>query len=111
MPFGSEGKERIRGKDLIAAPDEKEHSIEMHLPYIRKIFEQFVFSPCFYTFAASDATNDYCSSQEIKIVPILVGSIPATGQSKSESSYGAVLAPYLTRPDTLCVVSSDFCHW
>jgi len=29
----------------------------------------------------------------------------------SEARYGALLAPYLAREDTFCVVSSDFCHW
>lgn len=65
--------------------DEEEHSIEMHLPYIRKVFE----------------------NQDIKIVPILVGS---TSDSK-ENSFGKLLAPYLKRRKTLFVVSSDFCHW
>lgn len=65
--------------------DEEEHSIEMHLPYIRKIFER----------------------AEVTIVPILVGSI---SRSK-EATFGACLAPYLREPDTVFVVSSDFCHW
>jgi len=65
--------------------DEDEHSIEMHLPYVRKVFE----------------------GMDIVIVPILVGAI---NQDK-ESAFGRLLAPYLTREDTFCVVSSDFCHW
>ncbi|PWN37028.1 UPF0103-domain-containing protein [Meira miltonrushii] len=65
--------------------DEEEHSIEMHLPYIRKVFE----------------------NQDIKVVPILVGS---TSDSK-ENSFGKLLAPYVKRRKTLFVVSSDFCHW
>ncbi|KAK7463618.1 hypothetical protein VKT23_005559 [Stygiomarasmius scandens] len=65
--------------------DEAEHSLEMHLPYVRKIFE----------------------GMDIKIVPIMVGAI----RKDKEESYGALLAPYLTREDTFCVVSSDFCHW
>jgi len=40
-------------------------------------------------------------------VPILVGSMSL----EKEKSYGKVLAPYLVREDTICVVSSDFCHW
>lgn len=44
---------------------------------------------------------------DIKIVPILVGAI----NNASEARYGALLAPFLQRPDTFCVVSSDFCHW
>ncbi|KIL70786.1 hypothetical protein M378DRAFT_486585 [Amanita muscaria Koide BX008] len=65
--------------------DEAEHSIEMHLPYIRKVFE----------------------GKEIKIVPIVVGAISPS----SELVAGAVLAPYLEKEDTLFVISSDFCHW
>ncbi|ESK87906.1 hypothetical protein Moror_15273 [Moniliophthora roreri MCA 2997] len=65
--------------------DEDEHSLEMHLPYIRKVF----------------------TSEDIKIVPIVVGAI----NTQKEKEYGKVLAPYLTREDTFFVVSSDFCHW
>ncbi|KAJ7487653.1 MEMO1 family [Mycena galericulata] len=65
--------------------DEDEHSLEMHLPYIRKLFE----------------------GQEIALVPIMVGAI----SKESEAAFGALLAPYLAREDTFCVVSSDFCHW
>lgn len=28
-----------------------------------------------------------------------------------EATYGAILAPYLGDPESLFVVSSDFCHW
>ncbi|GAA5988755.1 hypothetical protein JCM10908_006157 [Rhodotorula pacifica] len=72
-------------EDMDQATDEDEHSIEMHLPYIRKVFE----------------------GRDIKLVPILVGSI----STSSEKSFGALLAPYLADPHTLFVVSSDFCHW
>ncbi|KAF5375040.1 hypothetical protein D9758_000242 [Tetrapyrgos nigripes] len=65
--------------------DEAEHSLEMHLPYVRKVFE----------------------GMDIKIVPIMVGAI----SKEKEEYYGALLAPYLNREDTFCVVSSDFCHW
>ncbi|GAA5903670.1 hypothetical protein JCM8208_003653 [Rhodotorula glutinis] len=65
--------------------DEDEHSIEMHLPYVRKVFE----------------------GRDIHIVPLLIGSI----STASEKRYGALLAPYLADPSTLFVVSSDFCHW
>ncbi|KLO14434.1 UPF0103-domain-containing protein [Schizopora paradoxa] len=71
--------------DMSLKTDEDEHSIEMHLSYVRKVFEGL----------------------DIKIVPILVGAI----NSSSEARYGALLAPFLQRSDTLCVVSSDFCHW
>ncbi|KII93516.1 hypothetical protein PLICRDRAFT_49554 [Plicaturopsis crispa FD-325 SS-3] len=65
--------------------DEDEHSLEMHLPYVRKIFEGI----------------------DISIVPIMVGAIDQI----KEAAYGHLLAPYLAREDTFCVVSSDFCHW
>ncbi|BGP19113.1 hypothetical protein JCM10213_008040 [Rhodosporidiobolus nylandii] len=65
--------------------DEDEHSIEMHLPYIRKVFE----------------------GCDIQLVPILVGSI----STAKEQSYGALLAPYLADPATFFVISSDFAHW
>lgn len=63
--------------------DEDEHSIEMHLPYVRKIFK------------------------DISIVPILVGAI----SSEKEQEYGEVLAPYLQAQENTFVVSSDFAHW
>ncbi|WAQ82751.1 hypothetical protein PtA15_3A115 [Puccinia triticina] len=65
--------------------DEEEHSIELHLPYIRHVFKD----------------------QDIKIVPILVGSLRAA----EEREYGALLAAYLADRQSLFVVSSDFCHW
>jgi len=71
--------------DMDLQTDEDEHSIEMHLPYVRKIFEGL----------------------DITIVPILVGAI----NRDKETMFGALLAPYLARSDTFCVVSSDFCHW
>lgn len=65
--------------------DEEEHSIEMHLPYVRKIF----------------------GTQPITIIPILVGSLTPT----LEATYGSILSPYLTSPKSLFIISSDFCHW
>lgn len=41
------------------------------------------------------------------IVPILVGSL----SPEKESIYGRLFAPYLADPQSLFVVSSDFCHW
>ncbi|CAO3660743.1 unnamed protein product [Umbelopsis vinacea] len=69
------------------AVDEEEHSIEMHLPFIYKVFESKI--------------------ENIKIIPIIVGSIYAD----REKMYGTHLARYLADPETLFVVSSDFCHW
>ncbi|OAQ33528.1 UPF0103-domain-containing protein [Linnemannia elongata AG-77] len=67
--------------------DEDEHSIEMHLPYVYKVFEDHI--------------------DEVRIVPILVGAL----NKASEQSYGKILAPYLDDPRNLFIVSSDFCHW
>ncbi|CAO3608443.1 unnamed protein product [Cunninghamella blakesleeana] len=67
--------------------DEDEHSIEMHLPYTFKIFENKI--------------------KDIKIVPILVGSI----DEDKEDKYGKLLGKYLLDPTNLFIVSTDFCHW
>ncbi|CAL1695927.1 unnamed protein product [Somion occarium] len=71
--------------DMSIETDEDEHSIELHLPYIRKVFD----------------------GQDIKIVPILVGAV----NKEKEDAVGAILGPYLVEADTLFVISSDFCHW
>jgi len=71
--------------DMDLQTDEDEHSIEMHLPYIRKVFE----------------------GKDISVVPILVGAI----DKRKEEMYGGIIAHHLAREDTFCVVSSDFCHW
>ncbi|XP_060515748.1 protein MEMO1 isoform X2 [Cylas formicarius] len=67
--------------------DENEHSIEMHLPYIAKVMENY--------------------KNQFTIVPILVGSL----SPDREAYYGRILAPYLADPKNLFVISSDFCHW
>lgn len=41
------------------------------------------------------------------IIPILVGSL----SPEKEAMYGRILAPYLADPQTLFIISSDFCHW
>jgi AmmeMemoRadiSam system protein B len=65
--------------------DEAEHSLEMHLPYLVKLF----------------------NGQPFTLVPIVVGALTAG----SEAVYGQLLAPFLDDPATLVVISSDFCHW
>ena len=47
------------------------------------------------------------SRLDISIVPILVGAI----NRETEVRFGSIIAPFLAREDTFCVVSSDFCHW
>lgn len=71
--------------DMDVETDEDEHSLEMHLPYVRKVFE----------------------GKDIVVVPIMVGAIDVD----KERQFGRMLAPYLAREDTLFVISSDFCHW
>jgi predicted class III extradiol MEMO1 family dioxygenase len=51
--------------------------------------------------------TDECHRLDITIVPILVGAI----NRETEARFGKVIAPFLAREDTFCVVSSDFCHW
>ncbi|CAA6670444.1 unnamed protein product [Spirodela intermedia] len=65
--------------------DEAEHSMEMHLPYIAKVFRGY----------------------PVKIVPILVGAL----NPENEAMYGRLLAKYIDDPRNFFSVSSDFCHW
>ncbi|MED6159575.1 hypothetical protein PIB30_043522 [Stylosanthes scabra] len=65
--------------------DEAEHSMEMHLPYLAKVFE----------------------GRSVKIVPILVGALSA----ENEAVYGQLLSKYVDDPNNFFSVSSDFCHW
>ncbi|KNA13926.1 hypothetical protein SOVF_112190 [Spinacia oleracea] len=65
--------------------DEAEHSMEMHLPYLAKVFE----------------------GHPVKVVPILVSAVGA----ESEAMYGQLLAKYIDDPSNFFSVSSDFCHW
>lgn len=65
--------------------EEQEHSLEMHLPYIKYIFGE----------------------QDVKLLPIMVGSL----NIKSEEYFGKIFADYLKDDKTLFIISSDFCHW
>jgi AmmeMemoRadiSam system protein B len=65
--------------------DEEEHSIEMQLPFVKYMM----------------------GDQAFTLVPIVVGSTGANAEAK----YGQLLAPYFELPDTLFIISSDFCHW
>lgn len=68
--------------------DEEEHSIEMMLAFVAKVME---------TRGAENFT----------IVPIMVGSL----NIEREENYGRIMAKYLLDPETVFVISSDFCHW
>jgi AmmeMemoRadiSam system protein B len=89
-------KELLESDEGVFAPlgmddDEAEHSIEMHLPYVAH-------------YVHSSSTQQEVES---RIVPIVVGALsPAR-----EREVGRALAPYITRRDTIFIVSSDFCHW
>lgn len=67
--------------------DEDEHSIEMQLSYIAKVMEN--------------------KKGNFKIVPVMIGNT----SSDKEKMYGDMLAKYFERPNTIFVISSDFCHW
>lgn len=69
--------------------DEHEHSGEMQYPFLAKIF------------------MSVCSQEQIKVLPIMVGSIRAN----KEESYGKLIAPYLADESVFTVISSDFCHY
>jgi AmmeMemoRadiSam system protein B len=72
--------------------DVDEHSLEMHIPYLWKRLEQ---------------TFGHDSSSYPSIVPILVGD----GSEEEEKSFGKLFSRYLKDPETVWIVSSDFCHW
>lgn len=85
---------RAGGRDLFfemdSAVDEDEHSIEMHLPYLRHLFGR-----------EADVGGT------VKVVPVMVGALDAA----TERALGDVFARWLGRPGVLFVVSTDFCHW
>lgn len=99
--------------DMDLQTDEDEHSIEMHLPYVRKVFEGFVHTSSLTSLVQALSgmllilDRAMLVRLDIKIVPVLVGAI----DKEKEVAFGRTLAPYLARDDTFCVVSSDFCHW
>ncbi|KAE8542355.1 AmmeMemoRadiSam system protein B [Cryptococcus gattii VGV] len=72
--------------DMKSSTDEDEHSLEMHLPYIRLIFQE---------------RND------LKLVPILVGHPNASTSAKLSEA----LAKYWQDDEIFFVISNDFCHW
>jgi AmmeMemoRadiSam system protein B len=47
------------------------------------------------------------SPANVPLIPIMIGNTDAA----AEAEYGAFLAPYLSDPHNLFVISSDFCHW
>lgn len=84
--------------DIPPHSDEDEHSLEMHLPYLYKRLEQT---------HGSDGSGGSSRRQWPTIVPVLIGD----NNGAREKEFGALLAPYLSDPENVFVVSSDFCHW
>ena len=82
--------------EMTQSVDEEEHSLEMHLPYIYKVFSDPLGD-------SSQNTNRVIPS----LVPVMVGAL--TGAS--EKKFGKILSRYLDDPANLFVVSTDFCHW
>ncbi|KAF4125211.1 MEMO1 family protein [Geosmithia morbida] len=80
--------------DIPPRKDTAEHSLEMHTPYIYKRLEQ--------EFGSDDPAANFP-----KLVPILIGD----NDGAEEKEVAKVLAPYLADPESVFVVSSDFCHW
>ena len=70
---------------LRKSDEEKEHSLEMHLPFIRKIF----------------------GDNNFKLIPIMVGHL----EKEQQIYYGKVFSEYLKDEKNLFIISSDFCHW
>ncbi|KAJ9117982.1 hypothetical protein QFC20_000263 [Naganishia adeliensis] len=66
--------------------DSDEHSLEMHLPYIRLMFK---------------------NSPEMKLVLLLVGNVSET----HAAGYADVFQEYWNDSETFWIISSDFCHW
>lgn len=56
----------------------------MHLPYIVNVF-----------------------GTDISFLPVVVGAL----DDKTEEYYGKVFADYFKDPETVFLISSDFCHW
>jgi len=89
IPIDRETCDQLLGTGMLdemeLAVDEREHSIEMHLPYIMQVM----------------------GDRPFMLVPVLVGALA----DEAEAQYGRLLAPHLLRPENLFVISSDFCHW
>jgi len=63
--------------------DINEHSLELHLPFIKRVLP--------------NAT----------LVPIMVGQLSAPDQLL----HASILAPFFNDPANLFIISTDFCHW
>ena len=73
--------------------DEDEHSLEMQLPFLAKIFDKQI------------------KEKSVKVVPIIVGDLDRNSVGYNFEMYSKLLLPYFQDPSNLFVISSDFCHW
>jgi AmmeMemoRadiSam system protein B len=71
-------------KELTKAQEEDEHSLELHLPYIRQVL-----------------------GEDFTLIPLMVGDM----SPESRLQFAAALQPYFDSPDSLFIISTDFCHW
>jgi AmmeMemoRadiSam system protein B len=72
-------------KYLDIRSSQNEHSLEMQLPLIKKVFGE----------------------KPITVIPIMIGDL----SEKVKNETVQALKPIVNDPNTLLVVSSDFCHW
>lgn len=84
-------KEAGRFDNIPPNGDMKEHSLEMHTPYIYKRLQQQF---------GSEANFP-------PIVPVLVGDNDARGEKEAAN----VFVSYMKDPENVFIISSDFCHW
>ena len=91
IPFYEKAVQEIfeRGADVFRLLDcdtaAEEHSLEMEFPLLKFVFRE----------------------EDFDIVPIMVGSLSL----KQCERVAEVLKVYAEDPETLFVISSDFCHW
>ena len=87
LPIDQEAVAALRAaapfEQLTIDAEEEEHSLEMQLPYIRQVF----------------------SGRDITLVPIMVGQLIPS----QEEVFARALQPLFEDPQTVFVVSSDFC--
>lgn len=98
LPLDTETINKLRSSSSVFETmsrrvDEREHSMELHLPYIHRKLQL--------TFPGRPA------SEYPPLVPIMVGNANA----ETERAVGALLAPYLADESNAFIISSDFCHW
>lgn len=70
--------------------DENEHSLEMQMPFLGKIFAK--------------------NSDNVKLIPMLVGDFTRSS-SYNLLDVANLLLPYFEDENCLFIISSDFCHW